>query len=225
MELIDRALQEGRNRLSEHEAKQILHSRDIPVNEEVEVTSIQELSEAFQSIGFPMVLKACSPDVLHKTEHRLVYVDLRSEQEVYTAFDKLWQAIQEAGGSGSILAGEYIRGDRELMIGLTRDEQFGPCVAFGLGGIFTEILQDVAFRVAPLSRGDALEMMQEIRGRRILEAVRGLPEADMEQLAEILVRMGSLGLEEGRIREVDCNPVILQGSDPVVVDAAIVLQE
>jgi acetyl-CoA synthetase (ADP-forming) len=111
------------------------------------------------------------------------------------------------------------------MIGLTRDEQFGPCVAFGLGGIFTEILRDVSFRVAPFNREDALEMMREIRGRRILEAVRGLPEADTEQLAEILVRLGSLGLENDRIREVDCNPVILQGADPVVVDASIILQE
>ncbi len=225
MDLIDRALHERRTRLSEHEAKKLLHSRDIPINEEVEVASIQELSEAFQSIGFPMVLKACSPDLVHKTERRLVYVDLRNEQEVYTAFDKLWQAIQETGGPGSVLAGEYIRGDRELMVGLTRDEQFGPCVAFGLGGIFTEILHDVAFRLAPLTREDALEMMQEIRGYKILEGIRGLPEADREQLAEILVRVGQLGIEEERIREVDLNPVILDGADPVVVDAAVILQE
>ena len=125
----------------------------------------------------------------------------------------------------AVLVQEMVQGKRELVMGLTRDPQFGPCVMFGLGGIFTEILRDVSFRVAPLEKKDGLEMMQEIKGRTILEPVRGMEAADLEQLCGILMRLGQIGLNHDSIREIDINPVILSGSKPVAVDALIVLEE
>jgi acetyl-CoA synthetase (ADP-forming) len=127
------------------------------------------------------------------------------------------------GENGSVLVQEMISGPRELMVGLTRDAQFGPCVMFGLGGIFTEVLHDVALRVAPLDKLDALDMMQEIRGRRMLDAVRGMPPADMDSLTDILIRVGSIGLEQAAVKEIDINPIILSANGPVAVDALIVL--
>jgi len=123
----------------------------------------------------------------------------------------------------AVLVQEMIKGQRELVVGLTRDPQFGPCVMFGLGGIFTEILKDISFRVAPLEKHDALEMMREIKGHKILDAVRGMPAADIDALADILIAVGRIGLENDDVKEIDINPLILQGSKPVAVDALVVL--
>ena len=109
------------------------------------------------------------------------------------------------------------------MVGLTRDPQFGPCVMFGLGGIFTEILKDVSFRVAPLEKRDAIDMMREIRGNKILDAVRGMDAADLDQLSDILINIGKIGLEQEHVKEIDINPLILTGSKSVAVDALVVL--
>jgi acetyl-CoA synthetase (ADP-forming) len=117
-----------------------------------------------------------------------------------------------------------IKGTRELVVGMTRDPQFGPCVMFGLGGIFTEILKDIAFRVAPLEKRDALDMTQEIKAHKILGAVRGMPAADMDLLSDILVKVGEIGMENEFIQEIDINPLILSGAKPVAVDALIVLK-
>ena len=110
------------------------------------------------------------------------------------------------------------------MAGLTRDPQFGPCVMFGLGGIFTEVLRDAAFRVAPLEKRDALEMMQEIKAHKILEAVRGMAPVDKDMLAEILIAVGQIGVENEMIKEIDINPVIITDGKPVAVDALVVLE-
>jgi acetate---CoA ligase (ADP-forming) subunit beta len=111
-----------------------------------------------------------------------------------------------------------------LAMGLVRDPTFGPCVMFGLGGILTEVLGDAVFRRAPLEPADAGDMMEEIRGRRILEAVRGMPAADRGALAGMLLALGRLGLDHEEIAEIDLNPVILAGAQPVVADALIVLR-
>jgi acetyl-CoA synthetase (ADP-forming) len=103
-----------------------------------------------------------------------------------------------------------VKGQRELVIGLTRDAQFGPCVMFGLGGIFTEILKDISFRVAPLERRDALEMMHDIKGHRILEAVRGMEAADLDALADILIKVGQIGLENEKVKEIDINEPVAE---------------
>ncbi len=220
MELIEKALKEGRATLSEYESKQVLASYGIPVTKELLVDKVQDLINAAKEIGYPLVLKGCSSGIAHKTEKGLIRVDIRNEAEAKAAFEEI-AANRET--EDSILVQEMVKGQRELVIGLTRDPQFGPCVMFGLGGIFTEILKDISFRVAPLEKRDALEMMQDIKGHKILEAVRGMEAADLNIFSDILIKVGQIGLENDDVKEIDINPVIISGSQPVAVDALVVL--
>jgi acetate---CoA ligase (ADP-forming) subunit beta len=220
--IIADALGAGRKTLSEYESKQVLASYGIPVTREFLVENRIDMVKAADRMGYPLVVKGCSPEIAHKTEKGLVRVDVRSREEALEAYDAIMAGMNGAGGR--VLVQEMVHGRRELVMGLTRDDQFGPCVMFGLGGIFTEILKDVSFRRAPLDRQDALDMMAEIEGRRILEPVRGMEPADKDKLADMLIRVGRLGLEIGTIREIDLNPVILLRGVPVAVDALIVLE-
>ena len=223
VKIIDDALSEGRSRLSEYESKLLLAAYGLPVTAEKLAITNEELIKAAAEIGYPLVIKACSADIAHKTEKGLIRVDVRNDQEALTAFDEI---VADMNGAGkTVLVQEMIRGQRELVVGLTRDPQFGPCVMFGLGGIFTEILEDTVFRVAPLQKRDALDMMQEIKAHKILEAVRGLEAVDRQLMADILITVGQIGIENDRIKEIDLNPVIIAKGKPVVVDALVVLEE
>ena len=128
------------------------------------------------------------------------------------------------GAEGAVLVQEMVKAQRELVIGMTRDPQFGPCVMFGLGGIFTEILKDISFRIAPLEKRDALEMMQDIKAHKILEAIRGMEAADLDMLSQILITIGQIGLDHERVKEIDINPLLLRKGKPIAVDALVVLQ-
>ncbi len=219
--VIDRALRQGRTTLSEHESKEVLRACAIPVTREKEVHDAQGLKRAVAAIGFPAVIKACGPNVSHKTERGLVRTDIRNHREALAAFKKIMDEVKAEGMT--VLVQEMIKGSRELVAGFLRDAQFGPCVMFGLGGIYTEILRDVVFRVAPINKAEAMEMIDEMKTRRILDAARGMPAADKDQLAEILIKVGNIGLEQPAVREIDINPIIISGSRPVAVDALIVL--
>ncbi len=221
MEIIKRAIAKGQKILTEYESKQLLADYGIPISREVLVTKPQELENAITEIGFPLVLKGCSPEISHKTETGLIHLDIRNEQEAKAAFENIQGKMQDP--MRAVLVQEMVKGQRELVVGLTRDPQFGPCVMFGLGGIFTEILEDISFRVAPLEKKDAMEMMKEIKGHKILQAVRGMPPADLDQLADILITVGRIGLENDEIQEIDINPLILRGDKGVAVDALVVL--
>lgn len=220
--IIGVASRKGRKTLSEHEAKQVLDAYDIPVTKEVLITDKKDLENAIGKIGFPLVMKGCSADIAHKTEKGLIRVDIRNSTEARKAFREIMTGME--GFDGGVLMQELISGRRELVMGLTRDPQFGPCVMFGLGGIFTEILRDVTFRRAPLSQSDAMDMMREIKAHKILHAVRGMEAADTNLLTRMLISVGQLGLDFPDIMEIDLNPVILAGAKPVVVDALIVLK-
>ena len=222
MEIIEKALKEGRTTLSEYESKQVLASYGIPVTRELLVYSAKDLINAIREIGYPLVLKGCSSGIAHKTEKGLIRVDIRNEAEAKAAFEEISANI---GTEDAVLVQEMVKGQRELVIGLTRDPQFGPCVMFGLGGIFTEILKDISFMVAPLEKRDALEMMQDIKGNKILEAVRGMEAADLNAFSDILIKVGQIGLENEYVKEIDINPVIISGSQPVAVDALVVLDK
>jgi acetate---CoA ligase (ADP-forming) subunit beta len=219
--IIGRAIKKGRNTLSEYEAKQVLSAYGIPVTREILIRDNNDLEKAVQKIGFPLVMKGCSAAIAHKTEKGLIHVDIRTVREAKKAFNGIMAGL--TGFDGGVLIQEMIKGRRELVMGLTRDAQFGPCVMFGLGGIFTEILHDVSFRRAPLVKDDALAMMQEIKGHKILDAVRGMEAADKESLADMLIRLGNIGMEFAEVQEIDLNPVIIAGTKPVVVDALMVL--
>ncbi len=220
--IIEKAVKKGRKTLSEYEAKQVLAAYGIPVTKEILLKDKTGLPKAVEKIGFPLVMKGCSADIAHKTEKGLIHVDIRTAKEAKQAFNEIMAGME--GFEGGVLMQQMIKGRRELVMGLTRDPQFGPCVMFGLGGIFTEILHDVSFRRAPLEIHDAREMMREIKGHKILDAVRGMEAADEKLLIDMLISIGRIGLEIPEIMEIDLNPVILSGSKPVVVDALIVLK-
>ena len=222
MKTIDEAIKNGQTALSEFESKQLLASYQIPVTREALVENEDNLIKAAGDIGYPIVIKACSSDIAHKTEKSLIRVDIRNDDEAKVAFNEIISCMN--GNEKTVLVQEMIKGKRELVAGLTRDAQFGPCVMFGLGGIFTEILKDISFRVAPLEKRDALEMMQEIKGRKILDSIRGMDAADLDILADILIALGRIGLENENIKEIDINPLILSGGKPVAVDALVVLR-
>jgi succinyl-CoA synthetase beta subunit len=222
MEIIQKVLGEGRHVLSEYESKLLLAQYGIPVTREIVVEHETDLISAAQDIGYPLVLKGCSSEISHKTETNIIRLDIRTDEEATTAFRQIKANMN--GRPGGVLVQEMVKGQRELMAGLTRDPQFGPCVMFGLGGIFTEILKDVSFRLAPLKHLDALDMMQEIKGHKILEAVRGMVPADTDMLAQILIRLGDIGVENDPIKEIDINPLIIRGGKPVAVDALVVLR-
>lgn len=222
MEIIDKALKEGRDTLSEYESKIILASYQIPVTREIMVETGNDVISIANEIGYPVVMKGCSPEITHKTEKGLIQTDIRNDSEALEAFNDIMAGMN--GIKGTILIQEMIKGKRELVIGLIRDPQFGPCVMFGLGGIFTEILKDVSFRLAPLEKRDTLEMMDEIKAHKILDSIRGMEPVDREVLSEMLINVGKIGVENDKIKEIDINPVIISGRRPIAVDALIALQ-
>lgn len=222
MGIIEEALAKGQRTLSEHQSKLFLREHGIPVTREELVLGEDEAVAAAEKLGYPVVLKACGPDISHKTERNLVQVGLDDAEEVRRAYRTI---IENLGGDPyeGILVQEMIRGERELVVGLVRDPQFGPCVMFGLGGIFTEVLKDTSFRVAPLEKYDALQMMDEIRAKAILGPFRGKPPVDKDKLADILIAVGDIGMKYDQVKEIDINPLIIAGAEPVAVDALVVL--
>ena len=222
MKIIEDAVKRGAKSLSEYESKLLLAEYGIPTTAEAVVTTADDAVAQASKIGFPVVLKGSGESISHKTELNLIALDLKSEEEVRQAFNEL--TGNKKADVKEVLVQQMIKGDRELMVGLTRDAQFGPCVMFGLGGIFTEILEDVAFRVAPLSDYDAGDIMNDIKGKKILDAFRGKPEVDRKILADIIKAIGQIGLENEQVKEIDINPLKLVDGKPVAVDALVVLE-
>lgn len=224
METITEALKAGQKALSEYQSKQLLSAYGIPVTKESLAKDKDAAIASAKKLGFPVALKACSPALTHKTERQLIALKLRDEKEVAEAYDDVMGRLGGEAIDG-ILVQEMVSGSRELVVGLTRDEQFGPCAMLGLGGIFVEVLKQVTFRIAPLEKRDALEMMDELPGKKIFDAFRGDDPVDRDALADILVAVGAIGLEHDAVKEIDINPLIISGSKPMAVDALVVLGE
>ncbi|MBU4301319.1 MAG: acetate--CoA ligase family protein [Actinobacteria bacterium] len=221
--IIEKALENGQDALSEHDSKALLEKYSVPVAPGILVETAEDAARAAGELGYPVVLKACGSEITHKTERDLVAVGVRDEAELREAFDRIIVNLGNDHYEGVVVY-RLVPGERELVIGLIRDPQFGPCVMFGLGGIFTEILKDTSFRVAPITEADAFQMMEDIRAKDILGPVRGKAPADKEKLARALVGLGKLGLEQDYVAEVDVNPLIIKpDGTPVAVDALVVL--
>ncbi len=221
MKIIEEALKRGAKTLSEYESKLLLAEYGINVTQEKTVGTEDDAITAASEIGYPVVLKGSGEELSHKTEMDLIALNMRDENDVREAFKRLTSSSKAS--VKEILVQQMVKGERELVVGLTRDAQFGPCVMFGLGGIFTEILEDVAFRVAPLTRWDAMDMMKDFRAHKILDAFRGQPPVDREVLADILIAIGTIGMEQDKVREIDINPLKILDGKPIAVDALVVL--
>ncbi len=210
--------------LSEHESKQLLAAAGIPIPEERLVSSSEEAVKAAEALGYPVVLKLCGRGIAHKTERDLVRLDVSDADQVRRdTADLLARRLPEESEAG-VLVQAMVSGRRELIAGLMRDPQFGPCVMFGLGGVFAEVVHDVAFAVAPLAPHDAKELIQALQHHKMLGSFRGEPEADLEKLAHILEALGRIGEARPDVLSIDLNPLILSGAEPVIVDALVELE-
>ena len=221
LEIIQQAIASGKKTLSEYESSLVIKSAGVEVVPSVLAKTRDEAFQMAEKIGFPVVMKGCSAELAHKTESGMVKLNVGNSEEAARVFDELTAKIKNLDG---VLIEEMVKGSREFVIGLSRDPQFGPCVMFGLGGILTEAIQDVTFRVAPLSKEDALEMIDEIKTKKLLGEFRGSPAVDREALAKALVGVGELGMKYDSIAEIDINPLIISGDKPVAVDALVVLK-
>jgi acetyl-CoA synthetase (ADP-forming) len=210
--------------LSEFESKQLLAEAGIPVPREHLVHSVEDAARAAEQLGYPVVLKLCGRGIAHKTERSLVRLDLMSEEFVRQSTEDLL-ALRSAGErDAGVLVQPMVQGRREVIAGLVRDEQFGPCVMLGLGGVFAEVLGDVAFAVAPLEPFDAGDLIEALRYSNVLGTFRGEPPVDREKLGHILEVLGRIGLERPGVLSIDLNPLVVVGSEPVVVDALVEME-
>jgi len=220
-DLIRPALDRGQPALSEYESKKLLSLYGIPVAREKLSRSADEAVSAAADLGFPVVLKGCSPELMHKSERGCIELNLRSEGDVREAYGRIISRVDlELEG---VLVQEMVSGQRELVIGLTRDPQFGPCVMLGIGGIMTEVFEDTAFRMAPFGKIEAKDMTEELRFKAILGAFRGQKPVDMDMLCRTLIAVGQIGLELDTVSELDINPMIITPEGRVVAADALVL--
>ena len=220
MKIIENALARGAKNLNEYESKRFLAAYGIPITREAVARSEDEAALKASEIGYPVVLKGSDEAFHHKTDLNLIELNLEDEKSVRRAYHQL--VSRSKTKLKQVLVQEMIEEQRELMVGLYRDPQFGPCVMFGLGGIFTEIVEDTVFRVAPLTRKDATEMLAEIKAEKILESFRGQPPIDKDKMADILLALSQIGKEQPAIREIDINPIKPVNGKPVAVDALVV---
>jgi len=223
-ELIGRAQSEGQSALTEPEAKELLKFYGVPVVEEAVAKDAEGAAAKATVIGFPVVLKGFGAKIIHKTERGLVRLHLKDEREVLAAAGE----IAKAAGNGleGFLVQPLIAGRREFVAGLVRDGQFGPVVMFGLGGVFTETLQDVSFRIAPFDEAEAGRMLDELRASALLDRFRGEEAVNREQIIRALGGLSRLGVEHPEVTEVDINPLIVKPDGWVTaVDALVVLRK
>jgi len=219
---------EGRYVLMEPEAKGLCIEYGIPVPRFELARSVEEAVEHAERIGYPVVLKVVSPQVIHKTDVGGVLLNVSNREEVGEAYKKVVENTLSKIPSAEIvgvLVEEQAEEGVEVIVGAFRDSQFGPTVMFGLGGVFVEVLDDVSFRVAPVSEADAEEMIREIRGYRILRGYRGRPPADLEAVKEIILKVSRMVTELREIREVDLNPIHVYEDGAVAVDVKIILEK
>ena len=220
---------EGRTQLTEHESMAALQSYGIPMVAGGAASSREKAAQLADGLGYPVVMKVLSADLGHKTDVGGVKLDLFGEEQVLRAFDEIMEAVgagePEARIMGVSVQRQVNRGT-ELIIGGLRDPHFGPVVMFGLGGIYTDVLADVAFRLAPLGESAARDLMRETAAYRMLTGIRGERPADLDQLAGIICKIGDLLVGHEAVEEVEMNPFVIpaEGS-PVAVDALITLSE
>jgi acetyl-CoA synthetase (ADP-forming) len=221
-DIIAHAVARGDRALSEYDAKRLLRAYGIPVTREGLAADLAAAIALADELGGPVAMKGCHPTLLHKTEADLVRLGVQGRDAVARAFDDLTRRLPSGG---QVLVQEMVRGKRELMLGLTRDAQFGACVSVGIGGIFAETLGDVVFRLVPINRVEALAMLDELELLALLGEVRGEPPADRDALAAALVALGRIGQAHPEIQEIDINPLIIAGSEPIAVDALTILKD
>jgi 3-hydroxypropionyl-CoA synthetase (ADP-forming) len=212
--------------ITEESSKEILSEYGIKVPQYALVTSADEAIKRSREMGFPLVAKIVSADILHKTDVGGVKVGLSSEDDVKKTFDDMYYRLKEKYDVKGVLLEKMVPNGVELIIGLQNDSQFGPSIMVGLGGIYTELFKDVSFRVLPITKNDASKMLESLRGKDILKGFRGSKPINMDMLSEAIVNIGTLGVDlAGKYESIDFNPVVVYPESYFVVDAKIILKE
>lgn len=232
--IFETARSEGRTFVLEHEAKDIMRAYGIPIPDYATATTADEAVEKSKSIGLPVVLKILSKDILHKSDAGGVKINLKTEDEIRKAFDEIMENARKHGEtkginvdlSRGVFISDFAEMGTEIIIGVTKDPQFGHALMFGLGGIFVEILKDVTFRLIPMTEIDAREMVSEIKAAKILEGVRGEPPRDVDALIDVIMKVSKMIEENPEVTELDCNPTFAyeKGKGAIVVDARILVK-
>ena len=227
-EIIGQAVGEGRKSLLEYEAEDIFRLAGIPVAPGFISRTTEEAVATAEKIGFPVVMKVMSPQIIHKSDAGGVKVGIAGAEGVAPAWEEIInnaRSYAPAAEIKGILVQKMVStaSGREVIVGGSTDPQFGPVVMFGLGGIFVEVLKDVSFRVAPVSRAEALRQIRDIRTLAILEGVRGAPPIDFDALADLIHRISRLITDFPRISELDANPVLVDEEGALALDARIIL--
>lgn len=227
-EIIEKALSEGRNFLFEHEGKEIISHCGSPTARSIFAETENAAVSAAGRIGYPVVLKVVSPQVLHKSDVGGVLLGLKNDKEVREGYKEINERVRSDRPDAEIvgmIVQQMAPPSTETIIGAMRDSQFGPTIMFGVGGILTEIIEDVSFKIAPLTRSDAENMLEEIESKAILEGARGRPKADLSAIVEILMTVSDIMTRHPEIEAIDLNPVLVYEEGAVIVDARFILGE
>jgi acyl-CoA synthetase (NDP forming) len=225
--IISQAQKEGRKALLETEAKAICMEYGIPVTKFKLAKNAGEAAEFAEQLGYPVVLKIVSPDIIHKSDAGGVMINLKSKTEVQDAYGKILENAKKYKATAKIvgvLVQEMAPQSTEVIVGAVKDPQFGQTLMFGLGGVFVEILKDVTFRIAPITRGDAREMVTTIKAYPLLKGYRNTPPTDIETIITILLNTSRLVMDNPQIKELDLNPVLAYEKGAKTVDARIILE-
>jgi len=227
-QVIEKARSEGRTLLTEIESKELLKGVGITVSDTKLAASGEEAISISRQFGFPVVLKIASLDIVHKSDAGGVKLDLKTSKQVGKAYDDILRAIgkqyPEAKIQG-VSVQKMARPGVEVIIGMSKDAQFGPVLMFGLGGVLVEILKDVSFRIVPLVQRDAREMIREIKGYPLLEGYRGQEPVDVANLEELILKVSDFVEQHPEVEEIDLNPIFAYSDGAVAVDARVILGE
>lgn len=225
--ILANSYKEDRKNLLEPEAKAICQEYNIPVTKFEVAKNKREAVKFAQEIGYPIVLKIVSPDIIHKSDVGGVMLNLESAHKVESAYKAILTSVKIHTPNAKvvgILVQEMAPPSTEVIVGAIKDDQFGPTVMFGLGGIFVEVLRDVVFRIAPVDKEEAELMITEIKAYPVLKGYRNQPPLDTDAIANILVNTSKLVTEHQEIKELDLNPVMIYEEGAKTVDARIVLE-
>lgn len=226
-QIIANAAAENRKYLLETEAKTICMEYGIPVTKFKLAKNEAEAVKFAVEIGFPVVLKIVSPDIIHKSDVGGVMLNLKDKKEVKAAYRQIIKNVKKHREDAKIvgvIVQEMAPPSTEVIVGAIKDPQFGPALMFGLGGVFVEVLKDVTFKIAPITEAEAREMLTEIKAYPLLRGYRNMPSADTEAIIKILLNTSRLVTEHVEIKELDLNPIIVYTKGAKTVDARIILE-
>jgi len=230
LKVIEEVLSQGRKSLVEYEAKQVLKAYGLPLPEEKLAKTVDEAIKYANEIGYPVVMKLMSPQILHKSDAKVVMLNIKNDEELKQKWEEIHENARKYKADAEILGvliAPMLKPGREIIIGVTEDPQFGHALMFGLGGIFVEILKDVTFRIIPIEEKDAWAMIKSIKGYPILAGARGEAPADMKAIVDMMLKVSQLINDlKDYIKEMDLNPVFVypEGEGAVIVDARIILK-